>query len=449
MALSHIPDRDVLIYTAASWGKLGVSSWQDGSAIYRLTYGDEDYPGIFNPDFIFGRYGPLKLLCWSSLFLESVCYITVWVPALRKLSVVLMIFLHIGIDLSMQMHMFEWLSCLGWCIFLIQPESATTGVDADTDGNDHIGTDSEKGTETDQPTVKETEASPEPDYNTKMPSGVTFFKKALSNIFIVSFIILITIDTGPYDSFKEFLPKPLRRPWIRFMKKREHVSDHLEHIVGRFGLSQDGEWSMYTNVDAVITSYRIDALLQNWTQGINVWRTPDWSAMPIWKRKLYSRRICYYSSVHEDRDALLHLIKVVTKPFIEEGNSVHFLSFISEDRLHKEHEMESTGGFWDPVVKHPMDIMSESEVMFVGVDGNDFKVVRFAEIESDDERYDGGDKINEIYDYDDDDGVVVDDNLDEYEDGDDYDDDDDEDEDEDEDGDDHGDKDEDEDEDEL
>ena len=113
----------MLIYMGASLAKVVVEEWQDGSALFRISYGIQDYPGIFNPELLFGRYGSLKLLTWSSVLVEGLCYITVWIPALRNWSVRLMMLFHVGIDLSMNMNMFEWLACVGWCVLLIQPET--------------------------------------------------------------------------------------------------------------------------------------------------------------------------------------------------------------------------------------------------------------------------------------------------------------------------------------
>jgi hypothetical protein len=341
-----------IIYTGASLGKLVVTSWQNGSAIYRLTYGIEDYPGIFNPDFIFARYGPLKLLCWSALVLEASCYILVWIPALRKLSVVLMISLHIGIDLSMNMHMFEWLSSLGWCVFLIQPAPA-------------IPVKKKKK-------AKEDEKKPSVDAeakSTKTPVG-SFFQKALTNIFVASFIFTIAFDAIPYDDITPFLPKDLKPKWKEFAAKRKKLFDyHFDPYITPFGLSQGGDWGMYSNVHVELHDYRIDAKLANKTKVGNIWRSPDWFKMSNWERKFHSRLINYYDAVADNKAELLHLMELMTKAFLEQENIiVETLEFVRECRTHKLHKMtSSTGGFWDPVVKYPMSISYEDDIISVRV----------------------------------------------------------------------------------
>jgi hypothetical protein len=81
------------------------------------------FGGPYVPEFIFHRYGPLKLATWSSLLLECSCIFLVWSSnrTIKYFTVFSMISLHIGIDLTMNMHVFEWLSIIGWCMFFIEP----------------------------------------------------------------------------------------------------------------------------------------------------------------------------------------------------------------------------------------------------------------------------------------------------------------------------------------
>ena len=365
----------VLIYMGASLGKLAEEFWKDGSAIYRLTYGIDDYPGIFNPDIIFASYGPLKILCWSALFLESTCYWTVWVPALRKISVASMILLHIGIDLSMNMHMFEWLSCLGLTVFLIQPSTNNKNVD-DTDPN-NAGNDNGNGNENNNPgnstsgrdngNENENENENKNEYknenesnHTKTTSSsdqklkirriyvFTFFKKAMINIFVASFVLLLSIDAMPFEYFMKFAPKQFTPYLKQFLVQREEVfSVYFLPFLSHLGISQGGDWSMYTNVVVTRTSYRIDAILRDGTTVANVWQSPDWSSMSNWERKRASRRTNYFNNINESLDELIHLIEVMTKPFVEQDHVVDMLTFIGEYKDHKIHDMKSSGGWFE------------------------------------------------------------------------------------------------------
>lgn len=82
------------------------------------------FGGPYVPEFIFNKYGPLKLATWSSLFLECSCIFLVWSrnKYIKYGTVYSMIALHLGIESTMNMHVFEILSIIGWCMFLIQPD---------------------------------------------------------------------------------------------------------------------------------------------------------------------------------------------------------------------------------------------------------------------------------------------------------------------------------------
>lgn len=336
-----------VIYMGASLGKMGGPRWRNGSAIYFLSYGVGDYPGIYNPDFIFEYYGPLKLMTWSALLLESVCYITVWFPSMRKVSVCLMVAFHIGIDLTMSMHMFEWLSCLGWVVYLIQPPNTT---DAET---------------------KTTTADKERKI-TKSTLG-SFCKKTLINVFVAFFVFQIFLDSAPFDYIEKAVPKSHLPAYKKFKDKRDDLHMIIDTYLTPIGLSQGGDWGMYTDTTAVLEDFRIDAQLADGTQVDNIWRSPDWANMSNWKRKFLSRHVNFYgeiSSVVDYPNEILHFMKLTSKPFLEQNkkSTVQTLTFVKVSNTHKYHRMESTGGFWDRVVRHPMDVSTEEKVLVLRVE---------------------------------------------------------------------------------
>lgn len=337
----------LIVYMGASLGKFKAPAWQEGTAIYYISYGIGDYPGIFNPDFLYGRYGPLKLMAYTAMLLEGTCYISVWIPATRKLSIALMLILHIGIDLGMNMHMFEWLSILGWFVFLIQPTPTIVG---------EINTEEIKS-----PSGKKTLGV--------KTSILSLCKKTLTNVFVASFIISISLDSAPWNEIGKFLPTALKPARRKLMDARtKYFTYGLDYYLTSIGLSQGGDWGMYTDVFASINKYRIDAMLTNGTRVDNIWRSPDWSKMSNWHRKFNSRNINYYGHLPESEGELLHLMELASKPFLEQRNIVYSLTFVMECKDHKAHKMESsTGGFWGPVVKHPMNVLSEIEILVARV----------------------------------------------------------------------------------
>ncbi len=326
----------VVIYMGASLAKAVVPTWQNGSAMFRISYGIQDFPGIFNPEFLFGRYGPLKLLTWSALLVEGTCYITVWLPALRKTSIVLMILFHVGIDLSMNMHIFEWLSCIGWCVFWIQPEPRNNKENVETDKNGKT--------------------------STKKHSG-SFLKKALLNGFIASFIFSISLDCIPFDAIGIIVPESITPAWGKIHAARNHIfNTYVDRILTPIGLAQGGDWGMYTNVDQEIIVLRLDAQLINGTVVKNIWRSRDWSQMTNWERKFYCRDGNFYESLPDNKNELLHFVEVISKSFVKE-NDVSALRVNKEIRAHYKLKMKSSGGFWGPVLRPPMDAFFEETAL--------------------------------------------------------------------------------------
>ena len=337
----------MLIYMGASLGKVVVKEWQDGSAIFRLSYGIQDFPGIFNPDFLFRRYGPLKLLTWSSMLVEGFCYITVWIPALRNLSVGLMIFFHVGIDLAMNMHMFEWLSCIGWCVFFIQP--APTSTD-------------------EAEPVKTKRSGYKKDVGSKS-SAVWLFQKAVINVFVASIILAISMDCIPFDAIGDLVPSPLESTWDKLVAERNYYfNGYIDRIITPLGLAQGGDWGMYNNVNQVLIDLRLDAQLKNGTIVKNVWRSPDWFKMTDWERKLHCRDANFYDDLSDFKNELLYFVEVISKPFVEK-NDVKGLTVVKETRTHYKLEMESSDAFWSPVLKPPMDAYFEETALIVRAGG--------------------------------------------------------------------------------
>jgi len=110
-----------MIYMATSSAKLARSTvWHNGQALYWVIY-DKYFGGIFSPDILFNRIPALSIMSYAAIWIESTAWITIWIPKLRYFSFLEALALHLGIELSMTLHMFEWLAIMGWCTFLVQP----------------------------------------------------------------------------------------------------------------------------------------------------------------------------------------------------------------------------------------------------------------------------------------------------------------------------------------
>jgi hypothetical protein len=270
-----------LIYAGAGLSKLSYSDWWEGHAVYYATFSNH-FGGIFTPDFLFNRILPLKLACWGSLFIECVSIVTIWPLATRMPTLVAIILLHVGIDLSMNMNIFEWLSILGWMVFLVRPDksrsdSAVEGSNAD-DKQDE-----------DELVVKSTSLT------TKRCN------RRIINMFIVAFIFIYGCETFPFYHVKRLTPDALK-PAITFVQKgKEQVLEITEPWLHRLGIHQ-ATWSMFSK--PVRKSERYEAYI-TFTDGSKTkWWSPDWKSMSWLELKRNRRRQLYFNNLmefkHED-----------------------------------------------------------------------------------------------------------------------------------------------------
>ena len=65
-------------------------------------------------------------MAWFTVVLEVLAPVTIWMPRFRTATLVAVILLHVGMEVTLNMHLFEALTILGWCSFLVQPDNDTT-----------------------------------------------------------------------------------------------------------------------------------------------------------------------------------------------------------------------------------------------------------------------------------------------------------------------------------
>ena len=111
-----------VIYLGAGHGKWDGTVWTSGLAVYALAHTWDRYPGIWTPDWLFNRLGPLQVMAWFTLGLELMAPITLWIPRFRKPTLCLVILLHVGMEVALNMHLFESLTILGFCSFLVDKD---------------------------------------------------------------------------------------------------------------------------------------------------------------------------------------------------------------------------------------------------------------------------------------------------------------------------------------
>ena len=98
-------------------------------------HSNDFFGGPITPDFLFNRRGPLQIMTWLSLVVECSCIIFIWPLYSRKVVFVAIALLHLGIEGAMNMHCFEWLTMIGWSLFLVERQDQDIVNDCVHTGN--------------------------------------------------------------------------------------------------------------------------------------------------------------------------------------------------------------------------------------------------------------------------------------------------------------------------
>jgi len=115
-----------IIFFSSTICKLQGPTWRDGTAMNIVVQQECLYGGIFNPDFLFEYQRPLSFLTHSTLIVEGIVPIFLFIPATRMSSLIIIIMFHLGIDASMNLNFFHFIMIAGWLSFLIQPMRETS-----------------------------------------------------------------------------------------------------------------------------------------------------------------------------------------------------------------------------------------------------------------------------------------------------------------------------------
>ena len=111
-----------VIYPASVIGKLSGDRWWDGTAgLYAL--GLQDFERLPLPDVMRENLVLGAALTWSTLLLEALLPILLWVPRTRRLGIVAGLALHMGLGYSMRLGFFAWAMAIGYIAFLTPSES--------------------------------------------------------------------------------------------------------------------------------------------------------------------------------------------------------------------------------------------------------------------------------------------------------------------------------------
>ncbi len=91
------------------------------TALYIVSHMTDHFGRMPAATFLFDQLWIVKTMTWSVLAIEAALPLLLWIPRTRLLGVALGISLHLGIELTMHLFLFEWLMILGLVSFLGEP----------------------------------------------------------------------------------------------------------------------------------------------------------------------------------------------------------------------------------------------------------------------------------------------------------------------------------------
>jgi len=116
-ALRLIQFQLIAVYASTALCKLQGSTWHDGTAMWHVARMTDNF-GRLIPAALFDDYWTSAAATWSALLLELVLPIILLIPKTRRWGVIAGILLHLGIEVSMNLFLFQWLMILGLISFV-------------------------------------------------------------------------------------------------------------------------------------------------------------------------------------------------------------------------------------------------------------------------------------------------------------------------------------------
>jgi hypothetical protein len=328
------------IYVGAGYAKLSTKLWQRGMAIYYATFTNH-FGGIFTPDFLFNRMFPLKFLCWSSLVVECISVVTIWPLTTRLPTLVAIVLLHVGIDLAMNMNIFEWLSILGWMVFLVQPVAKQSRPFVNYS------------------VVDDRDVESTPDSQSKRPR----LHSVWTNIFITMFILVYGSITIPISFIHQGVPEAMR-PTLTVLKDfMGEIDDVFMPWLYRLGIHQHN-WSMFSGIDSYSMYEQFEAIIAFKNETTMSWWTPDWNAMSWLKRKRYRRHQLYLNNLKSFKSdgetaGHRHLCEWIARPF---GSDVEKVKLVYHWADHSDPPLDI--GWFDSIPRDNFTFTKETQYVY-------------------------------------------------------------------------------------
>lgn len=113
-----------LLYFSSVGQKLRGQDWLNGSAVYYSSQLDDAFGRLFSFHFPIEYFWVYQTMTWLILAVEILLIWGLWVPSLRRSVVCIGVLLHLALELSMNLFVFQWLMIIILLTFLFKVETA-------------------------------------------------------------------------------------------------------------------------------------------------------------------------------------------------------------------------------------------------------------------------------------------------------------------------------------
>lgn len=106
------------VYLSTAWEKAQGNLWRDGTALYYVSRMDDLYGRFTLPDHWFETAWLLAAMTWGVVLLEGSLPVLLWCKPTRKWALLAAIGLHLSIELTMHVFLFQWVMIVSLLSFL-------------------------------------------------------------------------------------------------------------------------------------------------------------------------------------------------------------------------------------------------------------------------------------------------------------------------------------------
>ena len=113
-----------LLYFSSVGEKLRGMDWLNGHALYYVSRLDDTFGRFIPLQFTLENLWIYQILTWLALATEFLLIWGVWIPAWRRNVVIIGVLFHLGLELSMNLFVFQWLMIIILLTFLFRVDDA-------------------------------------------------------------------------------------------------------------------------------------------------------------------------------------------------------------------------------------------------------------------------------------------------------------------------------------